>query len=136
MSYFVTGATGFLGRFLVSKLLKRKGTIHVLVRKGSEKKLEAIAEAAIAGTGWVIEDIYRYSVRLDPELGDFLVRLSIADRFDDMTVLFADVVGSTTLAVTTDPQEVVRRLNAFFSVVVDSADPRALARPGRAARRG
>jgi NAD(P)-dependent dehydrogenase (short-subunit alcohol dehydrogenase family) len=44
MSYFVTGATGFVGRFLVGRLLKRKGTIHVLVRKGSEKKLDAIAE--------------------------------------------------------------------------------------------
>ena len=43
MSYFVTGATGFLGRFLVSKLLLRKGSIHVLIRKGSEKKLDAIA---------------------------------------------------------------------------------------------
>ncbi len=44
MSYFVTGATGFIGRYLVSNLLKRKGSIHVLVRKGSEKKLDAIAE--------------------------------------------------------------------------------------------
>ena len=44
MSYFVTGATGFIGRYLVSNLLKRKGTIHVLVRKGSEKKFEAVAE--------------------------------------------------------------------------------------------
>ncbi|HEX5757454.1 MAG TPA: SDR family oxidoreductase, partial [Arenimonas sp.] len=44
MSYFVTGATGFIGRFLVSNLLKRKGTVHVLVRKGSEKKLDAVAE--------------------------------------------------------------------------------------------
>lgn len=48
MSYFVTGATGFIGRFLVSNLLKRKGTVHVLVRKGSEKKLDAIA----ASMGW------------------------------------------------------------------------------------
>ena len=48
MSYFVTGATGFIGRYLVSNLLKRKGTVHVLVRKGSEKKLEAIA----ASMGW------------------------------------------------------------------------------------
>ena len=48
MSYFVTGATGFLGRFLVSKLLARKGTIHVLVRAGSEKKMEAIR----AKMGW------------------------------------------------------------------------------------
>src|SRR5688572_28982366 len=43
MSYFVTGGTGFLGRYLVGNLLKRKGTIHVLVRKGSEKKFDAIA---------------------------------------------------------------------------------------------
>ena len=44
MDYFVTGATGFIGRFLVSNLLKRKGTIHVLVRKDSQKKLEAIGK--------------------------------------------------------------------------------------------
>jgi NAD(P)-dependent dehydrogenase (short-subunit alcohol dehydrogenase family) len=43
MSNFVTGATGFIGRYLVSNLLKRKGNVHVLVRKGSEKKLDAIA---------------------------------------------------------------------------------------------
>lgn len=48
MSYFVTGATGFIGRFLVSNLLKRKGTIHVLVRKGSEKKFNTIADSM----GW------------------------------------------------------------------------------------
>ncbi|HET9161568.1 MAG TPA: SDR family oxidoreductase, partial [Caulobacteraceae bacterium] len=48
MGYFVTGGTGFLGRYLVSQLLARKGSIHVLVRKGSEKKFEAIA----AKMGW------------------------------------------------------------------------------------
>ena len=32
MAYFVTGGTGFIGRFLIDNLLKRKGTIHVLVR--------------------------------------------------------------------------------------------------------
>jgi NAD(P)-dependent dehydrogenase (short-subunit alcohol dehydrogenase family) len=42
MSYFVTGATGFLGRHLVGNLLKRKGTVYVLVRKSSLKRLEAI----------------------------------------------------------------------------------------------
>ena len=45
MAYFVTGATGFIGRFLVSNLLKRKGQVHVLVRKGSAKKLGQIGEA-------------------------------------------------------------------------------------------
>ena len=44
MSYFVTGGTGFLGRFLINNLLKRKGTIHVLVRKESQKKFDALAK--------------------------------------------------------------------------------------------
>ena len=35
MNYFVTGATGFIGRYLVERLLKRDGTIYVLVREGS-----------------------------------------------------------------------------------------------------
>ncbi|MBL8519276.1 MAG: SDR family oxidoreductase [Betaproteobacteria bacterium] len=42
MTYFVTGATGFIGKFLVQNLLKREGTIYVLVRKESVKKLEKI----------------------------------------------------------------------------------------------
>src|SRR3954447_9743686 len=42
MSYFVTGATGFIGRHLVERLLEREGDIHVLVREGSEDKLERL----------------------------------------------------------------------------------------------
>ncbi|WP_040870156.1 SDR family oxidoreductase [Nocardia exalbida] len=34
MTYLVTGATGFIGRFLIPELLKREGDIHVLVRPG------------------------------------------------------------------------------------------------------
>ncbi|WP_240126129.1 SDR family oxidoreductase [Thermomonas alba] len=44
MAYFVTGGTGFIGRFLIENLLRRKGTIHVLVRKESLKKFEALAQ--------------------------------------------------------------------------------------------
>jgi NAD(P)-dependent dehydrogenase (short-subunit alcohol dehydrogenase family) len=40
MQYFVTGATGFIGRRLVKTLLARRGTtVHFLVRPGSEGKL-------------------------------------------------------------------------------------------------
>ena len=42
MRVFVTGATGFIGRFLVDKLMLRKGDIHILVRKGSMAKLEEL----------------------------------------------------------------------------------------------
>jgi NAD(P)-dependent dehydrogenase (short-subunit alcohol dehydrogenase family) len=44
MTYFVTGATGFIGRHLLEHLLARKGDIHCLVRKGSQKKFEALRE--------------------------------------------------------------------------------------------
>jgi thioester reductase-like protein len=40
LSYFVTGATGFIGRHLVERLLERDGDIHVLVREDSREKLE------------------------------------------------------------------------------------------------
>src|SRR3954454_9927273 len=46
MSYFVTGATGFIGRHLVERLLEREGDIHVLVREAWENKLEPLRHAA------------------------------------------------------------------------------------------
>ncbi len=42
MAYFVTGATGFIGRFLVRKLVARGKPVHVLVRKESLVKLDAL----------------------------------------------------------------------------------------------
>ena len=45
MSYFVTGATGFIGGHLVERLLDRKGTIYVLVRRQSMEKFEERRQA-------------------------------------------------------------------------------------------
>ncbi len=44
-TYFITGATGFIGRFLVAKLLERGGTIHVLIREQSKDKFEALQDS-------------------------------------------------------------------------------------------
>ena len=44
MNYFVTGATGFIGRHLVEELLKRDGTIYALVREGSRGRLDELVE--------------------------------------------------------------------------------------------
>ncbi|MBC5764765.1 SDR family oxidoreductase [Ramlibacter albus] len=45
MHYFVTGATGFIGKRLVKKLLERKGAVvHFLLRKESEGKVAELRE--------------------------------------------------------------------------------------------
>ena len=52
MESFVTGATGFIGRHLVPHLLARGETVHVLVRRESLGKLEALrASGATRGAG-------------------------------------------------------------------------------------
>ena len=49
MNYFVTGATGFVGRHLVEELLRRDGTIYALVREGSRGRLDELIERWGAG---------------------------------------------------------------------------------------
>jgi thioester reductase-like protein len=46
VTYLVTGATGFIGRFLVKRLLEdRTGDIHILVREGSETKAKRLGRS-------------------------------------------------------------------------------------------
>ncbi|HEV7615356.1 MAG TPA: SDR family oxidoreductase [Solirubrobacterales bacterium] len=59
MNYFVTGATGFIGRNLVERLLQREGTIYALVRAGSRGRLEELR------TGWGAD-----GARIVPVTGD------------------------------------------------------------------
>jgi NAD(P)-dependent dehydrogenase (short-subunit alcohol dehydrogenase family) len=50
LNYFVTGATGFIGRHLVAELLKRDDAkVFALVREGSRGRLDALAEDLGAG---------------------------------------------------------------------------------------
>jgi NAD(P)-dependent dehydrogenase (short-subunit alcohol dehydrogenase family) len=50
MAYFVTGGTGFIGRFLVQNLLKHGEPVYLLVRKSALKKLPALCET------WGVDD--------------------------------------------------------------------------------
>ena len=62
MSYFVTGATGFIGRHLVQELVDhREGDIFVLVRASSQARIEALTKRWGSGrvhpvTGDLAED--------------------------------------------------------------------------------
>src|ERR687891_381749 len=74
MSYFVTGATGFIGRNLVEHLLERDGTIYVLVREGSRSRLEELKNRWGAGDD-----------RIVPVIGDLSQeKLGCADQIDEL----------------------------------------------------
>src|SRR3954454_8620943 len=70
MSYFVTGATGFIGRHLVEELLRnREGDIHVLVRAGSQDRLDKL-----------IAERFDSSDRIKPVQGDLTEpKLGVSD---------------------------------------------------------
>jgi len=73
MSYFVTGATGFIGRNLVELLLEREGTIYVLVREGSRGRLEELRSR------WGAPD------RIVPVIGDLSADLlGCEDRIEEL----------------------------------------------------
>ncbi|MDD5481266.1 SDR family oxidoreductase [Rhodoferax sp.] len=55
MHYFVTGATGFIGKRLVKKLLERKGSVvYFLIRQDSQSKVKALREFWAASAARVI----------------------------------------------------------------------------------
>jgi NAD(P)-dependent dehydrogenase (short-subunit alcohol dehydrogenase family) len=74
MSCFITGATGFIGRYLVRELLTRgaDGSIFVLVRGSSREKLDQLRQWWGAGATSVIS--------IEGDLGQPALGVSAADR--------------------------------------------------------
>ncbi|HEX2893357.1 MAG TPA: SDR family oxidoreductase [Marmoricola sp.] len=71
MSYFVTGATGFIGRYLVQELLdNREGEIHLLCREGSRARLDALITQQWGGSSRlvpVVGDLRAERLGVDPD---------------------------------------------------------------------
>src|SRR3954454_24400289 len=64
MAYFVTGATGFIGKRLVEKLLARDGEIYVLAREQSVDKAHALGPPARVKP--VVGDLTQPLLGVDP----------------------------------------------------------------------
>src|ERR1700710_2123828 len=79
MNYFVTGATGFIGRNLVERLLQREGTIYALVRAGSRGRLEELR------TAWGAD-----GARIVPVAGD-LSQPSLGVSEEDLVAMRGEV---------------------------------------------
>ncbi len=79
MNYFITGATGFIGRNLVERLLQREGTIYALVRAGSRGRLEELR------TSWGAD-----GARVVPVAGD-LSQPALGISEEDMVAMRGEV---------------------------------------------
>jgi NAD(P)-dependent dehydrogenase (short-subunit alcohol dehydrogenase family) len=98
MTYFVTGATGFIGRHLVERLLEREGDIYVLTREGSTEKLERLR--ALPGAADRIKPVF--GDLSEPQLGiDGAAREQLAgvDHFFHLAAIYDITADETTNAL-------------------------------------
>lgn len=94
--------------------------------------LLSLGAIAAATALYLLRQVERFRIRADSLLSHVLpttiadrlkaAEAPIADEFDAVTVIFADIVGFTPLASVADPDEVVNMLNSIFSEFDDLAD--------------
>jgi len=117
---FVAGATGYLGRAAIPRLLARGHAVRALVRPGSEARVPPGAEA-VPGEALVRESFERYVAPADT----FLQLVGVAHPSPSKAELFRSV----DLASATASAEAARAAGVVHFVYVSVAHPAPAMRP-------
>src|SRR5690606_30769041 len=97
MTSLVTGATGFIGRFLIPELLRRDGEVHVLIRPGAAAERRFARCAAEWGGGRRVRPVVGDLAGAGPALDPGWVR-EHRGRVEHVFHLAAAIDGSATAA--------------------------------------
>ena len=115
MNYFVTGATGFIGRHLLEELLKREGTIYALVREGSRGRLDDVVQRLGAEDGRIVPvsgDLSKPGLGVDgfsEPIDHFFHLAAVYDMAADEDAMYkANVEGTKNVLEFANGQEVGR----------------------------
>jgi adenylate cyclase len=89
------------------------GTELGILQAGFNEMVEGLRERE------TIRDLFGRHVGTDVARAALESDVRLGGEVRDVTVLFVDIIGSTTLATERPPEEVVALLNRFFDVVID-----------------
>jgi adenylate cyclase len=89
-----------------------------LLQRGFNEMVEGLRERER------VRDLFGRHVGEDVAEQALLVGAELGGEVRDVAVVFVDVIGSTELAVSQPPEEIVELLNRFFAVVIECVDIR------------
>jgi class 3 adenylate cyclase len=90
------------------------GGVHM-----TDQSMMVTGSAQVHGSSWI-------GSRFDSRIGPSLANTAIAEAFDSVTILFADVVGFTKISARVSPEQLVLLLNELFTVFDNIADQNGL----------
>jgi adenylate cyclase len=99
-----------------TEVLVFDGTELGLLQTGFNRMVRDVREREL------IRDLFGRHVGEDVARAAMSRQTALGGEVRDVAVLFADVVGSTSIAAERPPEEVVQILNRFFAVVVDEVN--------------